>query len=292
MLSLRPAKLDDAAAWARIVAACSPYLVQDAASQAHEMRTEPSDAHRLVAVDGDEVVGVSRLRAHEGEEHVSLLVMVAPRHRRCGIGGRLMERQLEQARTTGRPHLHAIVEDDEPSRAAAARWGFELTRTFRMAMVDPREVPDPGPPPSGITVLPLSALGPRVVWKAHSAVVRDDPSGLSLPLSYEEFLAEWSDPRMRPALGRAVLLEGELASFTMMGAAADRAWSDMTGTMAAHRGRGLAFLAKHHALRAAAAAGITRALTGNDAANAPMVSVNDRLGYRRFASPALASRGL
>jgi hypothetical protein len=47
---------------------------------------------------------------------------------------------------------------------------------------------------------------------------------------------------------------------------------------------------KEHALGAAAAAGVTRCVTGNDAANLPMVRVNDRLGYQPFAAPALAER--
>ena len=39
-------------------------------------------------------------------------------------------------------------------------------------------------------------------------------------------------------------------------------------------------------------AGIVVALTGNDAANAPMLAVNRRLGYRPVDSPALAERSL
>ena len=37
---------------------------------------------------------------------------------------------------------------------------------------------------------------------------------------------------------------------SLLGAAGQRAWSGMTGTLPQHRGRGLARLAKHHALHA------------------------------------------
>lgn len=291
-VALRQAGAADAAAWAEIVAACSPYMVQDARSTEHEMRTEPPAARRLVAdVDGT-VVGISRLYLHPDEDHGNLMVMVPPAHRRRGVGRALLEAQLPVAVAAGRIRVVSIVEDDEGARRASSHCGFREVRRFQMAMVDPRDVPAPEPLPDGVQVLPLSALGPRVVWKAHSSVVRDDPSGISLPMAYDEFQDEWADPRMRPDLGRAVLVEGEVAAFTMLGAAGERAWSDMTGTMPGLRGLGYARIAKEHALVAAAGAGITRAVTGNDDANLPMVTINRRLGYRPFAAPVLAELSL
>ena len=53
----------------------------------------------------------------------------------------------------------------------------------------------------------------------------------------------------------------------------------MTGTRRAYRGRGLALAVKLASIEWAAANGITRMLTFNDATNAPMLAVNRRLGY-------------
>ena len=53
----------------------------------------------------------------------------------------------------------------------------------------------------------------------------------------------------------------------------------MTGTARAHRGRGLAKLAKTDSLHRARAAGHTDAVTGNDAGNGPMLAINKWLGY-------------
>ncbi len=286
MTGIRPATLADAAGWAEIVAACSPYIVQDARSTEHELRTEPREVRRVVAEREGRLVGVSRLHAYLDEDHATLLVMVHPDDRRRGVGASLLRAQLPAARAADKGVVRCVVEDDDDSRAAATSWGFATTRGFAMSMVDPRSVTAPAPA-AGVSLVPLSALGPRVVWHAHAAVVRDDPSGLSLPTTYDEFVGEWGDPRMRPDLGRAVLVDGELASFTMLGVAGDRAWSDMTGTLPAHRGRGHARLAKQHALAAAAAAGVTRAMAGNDEANAAIVAVNRSLGYRVFAHPSL-----
>jgi hypothetical protein len=58
----------------------------------------------------------------------------------------------------------------------------------------------------------------------------------------------------------------------------------MTGTHAQYRGQGLAKVVKTNCLHAAAAAGITMAYTVNHEVNAPMLAINNWLGYRRVAS--------
>jgi GNAT superfamily N-acetyltransferase len=79
-------------------------------------------------------------------------------------------------------------------------------------------------------------------------------------------------------------VDGTLASFSLVKRDGDRMWSDMTATLPTHRGRGLARLVKLAALHRAAADGVAMAYTSNDAANAPMLAVNRRLGYRTTSS--------
>lgn len=256
------------------------------------MRTDPPGARRAVCEVDGRVVGVARLRVHDDDDNAGVMVMVDPFHRSRGLGSALLQWAEPLLQSSGSVRATAIVEDDDGSRAAADRWGYRLTRSFQKVAVDPSSVPEPQPAPPGHEVVALDGVGPRAIWEAHQQVARDDPSGLTLPQPYEEWLAGWDDPRSRPDLGRAVLFDGALAAYTLVGAAEDRAWSDMTGTLPAHRGRGLALLAKQHALRACAAAGIELAFTGNDQANLPMVAVNRRLGYRLVASPSLAERPL
>ncbi len=283
----RPGGLADAGSWAEVVAEVSPYLVQDAASETHEMQHDPPGTRRWVVEDGGRVVALARLVEYDGEDHASIRLMVRPGDRRRGHGKALLD--LALAEGIDRPALHTIVEDDDDSRAAAARWGFELTRTFHMSAVDPRSVPTPDVDPR---VRPLADFDERELWTAHNAVVGDDPSGLSLQVTFEEWRDEWRDPRARPDLSTGVVEDGRLVAFTRLGAAGTRAWSDMTGTLPEHRGRGLALLAKRHALAKAARAAIEQCFAGNDDDNSAMLGINRRLGYRPFASPRLGVRPL
>jgi RimJ/RimL family protein N-acetyltransferase len=54
----------------------------------------------------------------------------------------------------------------------------------------------------------------------------------------------------------------------------------MTGTVPAHRHRGLARLAKLATIRWAGANGIRTIATGNDSTNRDMLALNEHLGYR------------
>ena len=58
----------------------------------------------------------------------------------------------------------------------------------------------------------------------------------------------------------------------------------MAATRRDRRGRGLATLAKVESARRAASLGITRIVTSNDLANAPMLAVNRKLGFTATAT--------
>ena len=59
-----------------------------------------------------------------------------------------------------------------------------------------------------------------------------------------------------------------------------KAMSSGTSTLRQFRGRGLAKLMKSVQLRRAAAKGVTAAYTCNDYSNAPMLAINNWLGYK------------
>ena len=70
-----------------------------------------------------------------------------------------------------------------------------------------------------------------------------------------------------------------------------RAVTEMTGTLRDYRGRGLALLAKRATLVNAAKRGVVELVsTENDETNAPMLRVNEKLGYRPIGSTVRWSR--
>ena len=78
----------------------------------------------------------------------------------------------------------------------------------------------------------------------------------------------------------AALRKGEVLSSTALGLDQISVDSEHTATRADERGRGLATLVKATALGWAREQGYTRASTGGNVANLPMLRVNTRLGYR------------
>lgn len=281
-MQLRFATVGAAEGWAEVVMAASPFLVSSEARVLHEMEHVPGVLARYVVVAGGEVLGIARLRDDGQGGGFRLMLQVRPDHRDRGVGRLLMDRMLAVA--DGGPVV-AVVNGDDHSTAVAKHWGFDLEREHAIFSVSPGRVEEAGTAPAGLDVVPLSEVSCEAVWECHQSAVGDEPSGLTRPMPLEEYLlSEWENPVHRADLGRAVLDGGLVLSYTSMLVAGDRAWSSMTGTRPEHRGRGLATLVKQRSLNALAAAGVTTAWTGNDAANAPMLAVNERLGYRRSSS--------
>ncbi len=285
-MQLRFATWGAAEGWARVRTAASPYLLATEESVLHDMQHHTGTLARYVVVDDGEVLGIGRLRG--GDDAPSVMVQVDPAHQGRGVGRLLFERLLA---VTGPIPLTAVVDGDDRSLAVAGHWGFAPERRHRISSVDPRTAPLPSAVPAGLDVVPLDVVGAAAVWDCHRATAVDDPSGLTRPVPFEQFLdIDWRGPLHRADLGRAVVSGSRVVAYSQVDVAGDRAWSTMTGCLPEHRRQGLATVAKSHALRALADAGVVRCSTGNDEANAPMLAVNHRLGYRPEATIWTARR--
>lgn len=281
MRQLRFATYGAAEGWARAAGAASPWLISTEESVLHEMEHRPDTLARFVVVEDGEVLGVSRLR-HGSAGEARLMIQVDPAHTGRGVGGLLLARMRDVA---GDVDLVGIINDDDHTRAVCEHWGVQREREHTVSMVDPREEGPGVSTPPDLAVVPLDRAGVEEVWACHEAAAGDDPSGLTRRIPLEEYAAtQWHDPVHRADLGRAVVRDGEVLAYSSVTVADDRAWNSMTGTRPEHRGRGLATLAKREVLGALSEAGVTRCFTGNDAANAPMLAVNEALGYRRTTS--------
>jgi RimJ/RimL family protein N-acetyltransferase len=103
------------------------------------------------------------------------------------------------------------------------------------------------------------------------------------PTPFEDWAAFVLDRPLFQAEGSFVAYaDGEPAAVSFLTAdlASGRGTNMYTGTLPEFRGRGLARAAKLGVLHWAAEHGITQVATTNDETNAPMLAINDRLGYR------------
>ncbi|WP_433792425.1 GNAT family N-acetyltransferase [Actinoplanes sp. CA-252034] len=285
--SIRPAHPDDAAAAAALRAAVHPYLVRGEASTRRMFADPPPGGNRihLLAERDGEIIGlVSAFRdtrsADAGFGRIAL--QVHPRRRGRGIGSALLTEAITHLRSIGVCRASSWAAPEAVGFARAH--GFEPSREMRFSALDLTGFGDRPflPAPAGIQMVRLRELAEKALYEADVAAATDEPGETPpQPTPYPLWRYEiWDEPGLDRDASTAAVADGEIVSFSLVLRDGDRMWSDMTATVPAHRGRGLAHLVKTAALRRAAASGVRTAYTSNDEENAPMLAVNNRLGYR------------
>jgi GNAT superfamily N-acetyltransferase len=295
---IRPATPGDAAGIAAIWRVTCPFLVKTAAGIEAQLRAA-TKRRVLVAENSHGLVGTGSAWAPEPDDPTltsRVTALVPPRHRRQGFGSALADAVTEAAREFGADRLRTVIDDDAAARDFAVRRGFGVGRRVSYARAALAGVPEPLPAPEGLDLTTYDKLpDPRLVWQAWSEVAADDPSGFSGIGPFEDWLeSEWKDPDLAHELSVAALDGDRVVSFSAISADRERGavWSDMTGTLPEYRGRGLAKVVKSVSLAGCRDAGLIEALTGNDAANQPMLAVNSWLGYRPAAWQWTAEKSL
>jgi GNAT superfamily N-acetyltransferase len=279
----------------RLLRDAQPHQLVSEAGFRHRLASTPARARqrRWIAVDGGEVVasagGQLHVYAAEADTGFAGTTVRADR-RRHGLGGKLFDRVLAHLRQAGA--VRVLAESGEADgQGFLERRGFTRGHTRRYSRVEPREVDfselsglRARKEADGFTVVPFTALRPEDVYPVDREATEDIP--LDVPFTdmpIEEWTRQhWDDPLMTHEGSFAVLHVGRPVTITVARADGDRAINDMTGTLRAYRGRGLARLVKLCQLEWAARNGIAAVVTENDETNAPMLAVNTRLGYSPF----------
>ncbi|HEX7744584.1 MAG TPA: GNAT family N-acetyltransferase [Micromonosporaceae bacterium] len=282
-MTVRPAVPDDAPAVVALRAVVYPYLVRGAAATRRVIAGSGRVGHAAyVAEAGDRAIGwmsACRSGSDAAVGEISLL-HVHPDHRRRGVGSALLDAAVAHLRTLGVDRLRAWVQAG--SLDYARRRGFRPSRQVRYSGLPLRPPPAQPTSPPGVRLEPLAGFEPGEFHAAYVAAASDEPGDVPADTTdFDRWRADvWDDPGLDPTVSVVAVVHGAVASFTLVQVDGERMWSDMTATVPAYRGRGLALLAKRAALSRAAESGITMAYTANDESNAPMLAVNTRLGYR------------
>lgn len=266
----------------------------------------------LLAVDGDHPAGAARVDVPQRDNHhlVYVDLHVAPDSRRRGVGTRLLDEVATRARAMGRTLLTTDLDEppalagSSPGRAFLGRHGFECALTEVR-----RDLAVPVPPGRLATLeertRPHSA-GYRVVTWRHecpddlvdSRAELGRVMSVDVPLGSLDWQEEaWDAARVREReqvvreQGRALLVAaavheetGQLVAFTELAVRpAEPRLVDQWETLVLgpHRGHRLGLLVKVAALRLLAEQypDARTIATCNADVNAPMIAVNEALGF-------------
>ncbi|GAA1677362.1 GNAT family N-acetyltransferase [Kribbella yunnanensis] len=287
-MPLRTTVVSDADALGELFALVRPHVVlPPGATQRVLERTERAGS--WVFVQDDVIVGWGRVAPAEYRTQADAYqgtLMVHPDHRGQGTGRTLADLMQEHLRAHGAQRLDVMTEGDIGLAFAVARGGVPGEKA-RVASVRLDELPAAPDVPADLTVRRLSELEPQDVHPVYAETVLDIP-GIDggFDVSYDAFVAHAWDPARgnQLDLGSAAVVDGKVVGVSLVQRAGARLWTDLTATSTAYRGRGLAKILKWSSLTWAAEAGCTVGYTQNSPRNAPMLAVNEWLGYQETAT--------
>ena len=267
-------------------------------------------ADGLALVDGDTWLGIAWLDwwLKENTHVVEVELAVAAPYRRTGAGSRLFDAVTERAREDGRRVLSTTVMGDAETGESAGT-AFAAARGFIRKHVDLHQVLELPLSAERLDELDQPVAGYEIIqWRehtpeewleqfadAHSVMSVDVPSG-----ELDQEPARWTPERIREAEARrikqgrfchttvAVDANGQLAAYTQMGGGTetpDRLYQWDTFVRPDHRGRRLGMAVKVPNFRSLQSELDHRAVlhTWNAPTNAPMIAVNEHLGFRPVA---------
>ena len=306
MLHLRPAGLDDVELSTRISAAVRPEHAEDAAVRRHRWANPDPDFHaeRFIIERGGEPVGFLFLGRparwpDEGPRYGRFDVQLLPEVRTDAGYDDVVAQVEERLRAAGATVIvQELVEDDAFTVAAAERHGYRLDRVSkaweldlgerREALLAAREAGRARMAELGVVMRTLAetpgedALGR--IYALDVGTMPDIPT--TVPHRVPSF-AHWREHMQSPDIqaGRVwIAWQGPepVALSFLRYPPAGHVWTGYTCCAREHRGRGIARAVKLETLGQAIELGVPSVRTDNDEANAPMLHINEQLGYHRI----------
>lgn len=303
MLAIRKAAIEDIPAAIRLANAVYVEWPTDEAEALRDQEVLPPDQRSqfwLAEQDGS-AVGTAELGRDIGSYHPlkwTVLIAVLPDARRKGVGSALFEAAKEGFGGEAPLKVKAwTIEGDQGSNDWAARRSFvEVKRdfdsevdltTYDKRLLDAYDREALSPDVSMQTFDKLDSPEFRTEFHQLFEVVRIDTPRTDppTPMAFEDFEKQVLDNPwlIREALHIAIA-GGKPVGFCGFFKSAEEGRLDqwLTAVHRDHRGHGLATALKVSCLRWALGSGFKRVRTDNDTRNAPMLAINDKLGFRRL----------
>jgi GNAT superfamily N-acetyltransferase len=294
-IEIRPGVIEDAAVVAGLNQELFPYRAKSEEQFRQDLRRAVEDPARAIfAAESDGLLtgwaatGPSSWRNIPGAFHLGLFVHTG--HRGQGIGSRLLA--AVDAHLADQSAIEVEALPNEDGLPFAVNRGYQAFSEMRFAGVDLRELPPEPEQPQGIELVPLFELDADAVFAAYRETGQDIPETpvTATPEWFRQ--AVWESPSVAREFSFAAVDGDRVVCYTVNLSSGAALWTDMTGTVRSHRGRGLARVVKWAALRAAADAGLTLAYTANNEENRPMLAINEWFGYRVVGRHTVVRRKL
>jgi mycothiol synthase len=301
---LRPATLDDAPLAADLMTAAYPAFAADPIVTRYrwERTRRGWSAGRYIAeLDGHPIAFIDWLNGppeQDPERHCEVGVALDRARLDVDLLTFLWRWAAAEAEAKGSLMLEAYAGEDEPEMIEAlARAGFERDRLEKVWELDlkqqgeqlVRDAREARASAAGAGV-ELSTLGgwpdPQAMIKLHaldSVTRKDIPTTFPiLPETLEDFTRRAGAPD-RPHDRWWIALAGDrpvAMSYLRFPPVRGSVWTGYTCCDPEYRGRGIARAVKLQSLAQAVEHGVPFVYTDNDSENAPMLHINERLGYR------------
>ena len=244
--------------------------------------------------------GLSHSPSSFATDQYWISVRVDAAHRGLGIGTMLYRALEEQGvQRTARVLWAAVRTDDARGVRFFERAGFEERRRLWVSRLDvaAARLPDPAAhrdewTSAGVefsTLREADAARPEVrelLYRLWTAASEDVPRlGEYTPVTYEQFVNVILRADQPAATSDVVFLArvaDEYVGVTTLehGSGAGTLEVGFTGTLRAHRGKGIAAELKRRAVEYAQDHGYRYLVTRNDSENRPLWAINERMGFR------------
>lgn len=305
-VEVRPVQAGEWDAAAEVYTAAHPHDPQsgtDLHKRDAEQRGWGYRTATLVALDGPQVVGTAGFYQNPGAYHpdrYSLELAVRPGRQGQGVGGALWTALDSRLRALGAESVRGLAREDHPlAPGFLARRGFVPGQRYFYSALDVPAFDHARVAPGlealaarGVQIVSLAELRaagePKLPARLHalmSDVRQDVPRAEpATPLSFQVFGdAVLGDPGLLPEAYLVAVHGGQFIGQTALyrTEAGPELLTGLTGVTRAWRGQGVATGLKLAAIRAARRLGAPLIRTDNASDNAPMLAINDRLGFVR-----------
>jgi GNAT superfamily N-acetyltransferase len=302
-MSIRPARVEtDVPGISRVCLTCEPGSSDTEENIRDQfLRMSPGRiVHRLVELEEDAVIGYCYI-GHAAEmpaRHFYIWIGVLPEHRCRGIGTALWNAGLAFLRDQGATRLSSETLDNDPTGLAfAQQHGFTIDRNLFHSHLDLEafdEIPylpiiaqleAQGIRFCTLADLPESSDTNDAFCELNLACVRDIPGEVWDFSTYPAFFQERIlGARWFRREGNILAMDGEAwVGFATVSLNPEKhsAYNSTTGVIRPYRGRKIALALKVLAARYARQQGALQIDTDNDSLNAPMLSINRKMGYQQ-----------